>query len=95
MRRRIYEYEEEPGPADRGRLLTRGGSVGVLMAAGMAVYSLRAWDIPMLLFCVSFLAFMFRPFAEKYCGGFGTALSNLLKGFGAALLAGSLAMAFF
>lgn len=99
MRHTIHIKHDYSGyPSDREKnkkLLTRGGSAGIMLSAFYIVYSYATADVPMLLFCVSFLLFMLHPFAIKFGGKYGNSIANAMKGCGGSLAVGSLAMAYF
>ena len=77
------------------RLLSRGAVTGCMITTVFGVYGFGIGDIPLLFLCVSFLAFVLRPFAVKFCGGFGKPIANAMKGFSMALLAGAILLTIF
>ena len=84
MRSQFMHDEEEDwaeAPAAPSQKLTRGGLIGLVMAAGVLVYGLLNGDIPVLFLALAFILFMARPFLALLAGGYGAALSNVLKGF--------------
>lgn len=92
--RRIPKPPPEPpekGNKTRGRNTKRNLT---LVALGFA-YAIYTQDVPLLIAACSILLFFLQPLAEKYLGGFGSAVAGFLRGVGIAAFMGAIALLFF
>lgn len=66
----------------------------LLVALGLG-YAIYERDIPLFIAAVAVLLFFLQPAADKYLGRFGGIVSGFLRGVGAALFLGAIALLFF
>jgi len=83
--------------AKQGRRTTPprfGRLAGVVMAAGLAVYGVATYDVPMLCLTAAMLAFGLKEMVAKLFGSAGAAVANAMQGFAVVLGLGSLLLLF-
>ena len=80
---------EQPAKA---RLFSRSQIASMVLSGVLFFYSLFSADIALSFLTFSFLLFMLRPLAEKFCGA---TCANVMKGMAVGMGFGALALAFF
>ena len=79
---------------DPPRGMTNGEATGCVLAAGILIYGLVTWDVPLSLFCFAFLLYMLRPLVRQHAGPRGRDISQMMYGFSIAAGFGALVMAY-